>query len=207
MPVHVVALRAPEVLLRLPHLDRVVEDAAPRELLGHDEHPLVEGVRLRIFRQEVPPRRQRDQRREVVLQRVARLGEAPPGGSVEGPLTHLVIRAPGQVHAARGLLEDPRVLERRRLDEVRLCDLGEEVLEPAVLVNALVRPWPGAELLAVVRIDDQLRPGGVALAQLLHGLPDIAERDEIAEPRARGVEDEREPLVLGDERLAQLLAP
>ena len=44
VPVHVVALRSPEVLLRLTDFGGRVEDAAAGELLAHDEHPLVESV-------------------------------------------------------------------------------------------------------------------------------------------------------------------
>src|SRR5437773_9141125 len=57
VPVHIVALRAPQVLLRLANLGRRVEDAAARELLAHDEHPLLQAVRLWILRQEIPPER------------------------------------------------------------------------------------------------------------------------------------------------------
>jgi hypothetical protein len=108
--------------------------------------------------------------------------------------------------AAAGLLEDPGVLERGRLDEVGLRDLGEEVLEPAVLVDALERARPRAELLAVIGVHDELRAGGLPLAQLLHRLAHVAERDEIAEPGVGRVEHEREALILGDEGLAEILA-
>ena len=206
VPVDVVGLRAPEALLGLPDLGRRVEDAAARELFGHDEHPLVERVRLRILRQEVAPRRQRDERPEIVLQRVPGLREAARRGRIEGPLAHLVIRPTGEVHPPGRLLEDPGVLEGRGLKEVGLRDLGEEVLEPAVLVHALIGAGPCAELLTIVRVDDELRAGGLPLAELLHRLAHVAERDEIPEPGVGGIEDEREALVLGDEGLAELVA-
>src|SRR5207253_7441843 len=53
---------------------------------------------------------------------------------------------------------------------------------------------------------DEPRASGLPLAQLLHRLTDIAERDEVAEPGVRRIEDEREALVLGDERFAELVA-
>src|SRR4029078_4376650 len=103
---------------------------------------------------------------------------------VERPLGHLRIRAAGDVDATRGLLEDPRVLERRGLDEVGLRDRAEELLEPAVLVNALERPGPCAEFLAIVRVHDELRARGMTLAQLLDRCAHIAERDEVAQRHA-----------------------
>ena len=56
------------------------------------------------------------------------------------------------------------------LDEVGLRDRREELLEPAVLVHALVRAGPRAELLAVVRVHDEARALVGSRAQLLHRL-------------------------------------
>src|SRR2546423_2806604 len=57
VPVHIVSLSAPEILLGLTYLSRRVKNAATRELLAHDEHPLLQPVGLRVFREEVPPER------------------------------------------------------------------------------------------------------------------------------------------------------
>ena len=205
VPVHVVALRAPEVLLSLAHFHRRIEDAAARELLGHDEHPLVERVRLGVLREEVAPERRGHERLEILAELVPRLLQAARGRRVECPCAHLRIRAARDVDAARGLLEDPRVLERRGLDEVGLRERGEELLEPAVLVHALVRAGPRAELLAVIRIHDEARACGVPLAQLLDRRAHLAERDEVAQLHAPGEHDHRKSLVLGDVRLAGLV--
>src|SRR5437879_6652487 len=100
---------------------------------------------------------------------------------------------------------DPRVLEGRRLDEVGLRDRGEELLEPAVFMNALVRTRPRTELLAVVGVDDQTRPLIGARAEFLHRLAHVAERDEVAELHASGEDDDWKALVLGYKGLAELL--
>src|SRR5512133_53948 len=122
----------------------------------------------------------------------------------ECPLGHLGIRAGGNVDAARRLLEDPGVLERRRLYEVGLGDRGEELLEPAVLMHALVGARPRAELLAVVRVDDQARAFVGPRAKLLHRLAHVAERDEVPKLHASREDDQRKALVFGDVRLAEL---
>ena len=205
MPVHVVALRAPEVLLRLADLLRRVEDAASGELLGDDEHALVQRVRLGILREEVAPERRRDERLELLAELVACLAVASRRGGVERPLAHLGIRAAGDVHAARWLLEDPSVFERRGLDKVRLRDRAEELLEPPILVHALVGPRPRAELLAVIGVDDELRAGRVPLAQLLQRGAHISERDEVTQLHAAWKDHERKALVLGDVRLTELV--
>jgi len=206
MPVDVVRLRAPEVLLGLTDLRRGVEDAAPGELLGDDEHPFVQGVRLGVLGEEVPPGRHRHEGGQIVLQGVARLAEPARGGLIERPLAHLGIRAARQVHPAGRLVEDPGVLERRGLEEVGGREGGEELLEPAVLVDALERSRPRAELLAVIGVDHELRTGGVALAELLDRRAHVAEGDEVSEPHVPGIDDERESLIFGDERLAELVA-
>ena len=72
-------------------------------------------------------------------------------------------------------------------------------------MNALVRAGPRAELLAVVRVDDEARAGRMPLAQLLDRRAHVAERDEVAELHAPREHDDREALVLGDVRLAGLV--
>src|SRR5581483_5318899 len=111
------------------HFLRRVEDAAARELFRLDEHALVERVRLGILREEVAPERRDHERFEILAELVAGLLHAARGRRVERPGRHLGIRAAWDVDAARGLLEDPGVLERRGLDEVGLRDRGEELLE------------------------------------------------------------------------------
>ena len=205
VPVDIVALRAPQVLLRLSHFHRRIEDAATRELFRHDEHPLVERVRLGVLREEVAPERRGHERLQILAELVSRLLQPAGRGRVQRPRAHLRISAAGNVDASRRLLEDPGVLERRRLDEVRLRERGEELLEPAVFVNALVRTRPRAELLAVVRIHDEARAGRMPLAQLFDRRAHVAERDEIAQLHAAGEHDHRQALVLGDVRLAGLV--
>src|SRR6266508_3511752 len=95
VPVHVVALRAPQVLLRLPNLLRAIEDAAASELLRHDEHALVQRVRFGILREEVAPEWRGHERLQVLAELVARLRVAPRGSRVECPRAHLGIRAAG----------------------------------------------------------------------------------------------------------------
>src|SRR5204863_9508906 len=142
----------------------------------------------------------------IVLHSVAGLGETARRGGLQRPLAHLVVRPAWQIDPTGRLLEDPGVFERGGLEEVGLRDLTEEIFQPAILVDPLVRAWPRAELLAVVRVHDELRAGGLPLPELLHRLTDVAERDEVAQPGARRVEDEWEALVLGDEGLAELVA-
>src|SRR2546425_9321977 len=101
VPVDVVALSPPEVLLCLAHLGRRVEDAAARQLLADDEHPLVQGVRLGVLREEVSPERCAYEWRQVARQLVARLQITACGTCLERPFRHLGIRAPGYVDAAR----------------------------------------------------------------------------------------------------------
>ena len=102
-------------------------------------------------------------------------------------------------------MKDPRVLERDGLQEIGLGDRGEELFEPPVLVHALVGAGPRAELLAVIRVHDEARALVGPRAQLLHRLPDVAERDQVAELHAAREHDHGEPLILGDIRFAELL--
>ena len=72
-------------------------------------------------------------------------------------------------------------------------------------MDTLVGAGPRAELLAVVGVDDDARTLVGSRAKLLHGLAHVAEGNEVAELHAPGEDDEREALVFGDVRLAQLL--
>ncbi len=72
-------------------------------------------------------------------------------------------------------------------------------------MDALVSARPRAELLAVVRIHDQARACGVALAELLDRRTHVAERNEVAQLHAAGEHDHRKTLVLGDVRLTGLV--
>ena len=207
MPVHIVALSAPEVLLRLADLGRRVEDAAARELLTHDEHPFLQGVGFGVLRQEVTPERRSNESRHVVAQLVPRLHVPLRGVGLERPFRHLRIGARGDVDPPRGFLEDPRVFEGRRLYEVGLRDRRKELLEPAVLMDTLVRAGPGAELLAVVGVHDESRALIGSCAKLLHRLADVAERDEVPEPHTSREDDHGQALIFGDKGLAELLRP
>src|SRR3989454_7819427 len=205
MPIHVVPLSAPEVLLRLTYLGRRIEDAPAGKLLAHDEHPLLQAIGLGVLREEVAPERRDDQGGEIVTELVPRLRVALRGVGLERPLRHLGVGPAGDVDPLRRFLEDPRILERRRLDEVGLRDRREELLEPTVLVNALIGAGPRAELFAVVRVDDEARAFIRSHAKLLDRLTHVAERDEVAKLHASGEDDQRETLVFGDIRLAELL--
>ncbi len=73
-------------------------------------------------------------------------------------------------------------------------------------MDPLEGPGPATELLAVVGVDDELRASVLALAQLADRLAHIAEGDERPQTAVAGEHDEREALVLGDERLAEVFA-
>ncbi len=162
-------------------------------------------IGLGVLCEEVPPERSGHQGGGVVAELVPRLLVPLRRVRLERPLGHLWIRTGRDVDTARGLLEDPGILERRRLDEVSLGDRREELLEPAILVYALVCTRPRAEFLAVVRVDDQACALIGARAKLLHRLADVPERDEVPELHAPREDDQRKALVLGDVRLAELL--
>ena len=207
VPVDVIALPAPEMLLRLAHLGRGVEDAAACEVLGDQEHPLVQRVRFGVAIEELPPLPAAHQPLQLVFrgQRVLRRGHSLRHRGVERPLHQLGIGAARDVHAPGRLGEDPGVLEGGRLQEFGLLDGAEELVQPAVLVHALERARPGAELLAVVGVDDEARTTVVALAQLLDRGLDRPERNEVPKPHASGEHHQRQPLILGQEGARDLL--
>src|SRR5206468_12970090 len=84
-------------------------------------------------------------------------------------------------------------------------DGREELLEPAVLVHALIRARPRPELLAVVGVDNKAGALIGSCAKLFDRLTHVAERDEVTKLHASGEDDHGESLVLGDVRLAKLL--
>ena len=67
------------------------------------------------------------------------------------------------------------------------------------------RTGPRAELLAVIRVDHELRALVGACAQLLHRLSDVTERDEVAKLHAARKDDDGKTLVLGHVGLPELL--
>ena len=88
----------------------------------------------------VAPERRRDERGEIVLQRVAGLREPTRRTGLEAH-SLISVRAATAVHPAPAL-EDPGVAERGGLDEVRLRDLREELLDQPSVLHALGRAGP-----------------------------------------------------------------
>ena len=118
------------------------------------------------------------------------------GVGLEDPFHHLLVGGRGQIDPPRRRMA-VHVFGEGHHPDLPVLDEGQESLEPAVLVNPLVRPRPEAELLPVVAEDG--RPARVAdRSEVAVDVLEGTERDVIAEGLVDRKDAEGPALVLGD---------
>jgi hypothetical protein len=140
----------------------------------------------------------------------ARIGELLPFEPLHGrlqpvlrprrqrPVLHLEVGGGRQVDAAGRRQRARRGGDRRHREPVaRALQEGEELLEPPLAVDPLLRAGPQPELLAVVTEDEERAALRVLGSQERLDLRDRPERDQVAQPLRDREEPDDASLVLG----------